>query len=119
MSYAASRWLKPTGKILSLIAIGFTVACTSAPSSTSAQRAANSSRPTPEQGKELDLSRNGDAEDVICERKSVTGSRFPQKVCMTRAMWEDRNDAGKETVDTINRKSLQMCVVSAGGGCGG
>lgn len=118
MSKAGNGRVKSTRHVLSLIAISFAAACASAPSSAPAQLAANSSRPSPEQGKELDLSRNGDPEDVVCERKSVTGSRFPQKVCMTRAMWEDRNDAGKDAVETINRKSLQMCVVNAAGGCG-
>lgn len=105
--------------MMAVVVLALAAACTTSNPTRQDQVAASSGQPSPEQAKELDLSRNGDPEDVVCERKQVTGSRFPQKVCMTRAMWQDRNDAGKDAVDTINRKSLGMCVTNAGGGCGG
>lgn len=107
-------------KFAAIIAIStLLAACSTASSGSSGSTGASASGPRSGETQTVDATSAGDPEEVICERKNVTGSRFPQKVCMTRAMWEDQRQQGKEAVDGVNRSALGSCVPGAGGGCGG
>ncbi len=43
------------------------------------------------------------ADDIVCKRKIVTGSRFAKRVCMSRAEWQGLQDLSKKT--TFNFQS--------------
>ena len=58
----------------------------------------------------------GSPEEEICEKSHKTGSRFPQELCMTRAMWEKRAEEAREGVAGTQRNGLKSCI---GAGCGG
>ena len=45
-----------------------------------------------------------DRNKIICKRIAKTGSRVPEKVCATAATWQFTEDAGKDTVEKIQRQ---------------
>ena len=61
----------------------------------------------------------GSPEEEICEKSHKTGSRFPQELCMTRAMWEKRREEAKEGVSGTQRNALRSCAPGPTGSCGG
>jgi len=58
----------------------------------------------------------GNPEEVICEKRHKTGSRFPTELCLTRATWEKQRQESKDAVAGQQRRALNGCI---GAGCGG
>ncbi len=44
------------------------------------------------------------ADDIICKRKVVTGSRFAKRVCLSRAEWKGLQDLAKKTTDDFQSR---------------
>ena len=93
----------------SLIAAAFAFTLGGCVSTTAPTQVASveATAPTPEPGS---------PEEVICEKRHKTGSRFPTELCMTRATWEKQRQEAKDAVAGSQRNALNGCI---GGGCGG
>lgn len=52
------------------------------------------------------------AEKLICKTKAKTGSRFPERTCMTKAQWEELNAKAR---DITNNAQLRGYRANSGG----
>lgn len=90
-----------------ILAAAFSLAATTAladvppPAGTPAVAPATATAPAP-----------APAEKLICKTKMRTGSRFPEKTCMTKAQWDD---LWAKSRDTTNNAQLRGYRTNSGG----
>jgi len=45
-----------------------------------------------------------DPNRMVCKKKTLTGSRFSKKVCMTSTQWEKMSDDAKKTTGNLQKR---------------
>jgi len=60
-----------------------------------------------------------DPDQIVCRTQAVTGSRFTQRVCRPRRVWEEANDAAQRMMRETDQYSGLGSSSTSGGGMGG
>jgi len=60
-----------------------------------------------------------DPDQIVCRTQAVTGSRFTQRVCRPRRVWDEANEASQRMMRDTNRYSGLGSSSTSGGGMGG
>lgn len=89
-------------KHLILLSCVFVAACSS-----STQQTAATSTTTEAASSAEAVAATDDGDDIICKRELVTGTRFKQKVCTTRAQREAASAGAGSAVSDWQRRSAQ------------
>lgn len=104
------------GKLVLLALLPVFAACTTTPGNRSEvkETLAQIDKAT-EKNKEVVV--KVDDQEVICRREHVVGTRFPQRVCKTRAQIEQERDRSQQTLQRHNDAiNMQMARERSGGG---
>jgi hypothetical protein len=56
-----------------------------------------------------------DSQRMVCRRETVVGTRFPTRVCMTRAEWDARRAESRELAQSLETRNANRGRVEAGG----
>ena len=95
--------MKPSLILAAALSLAATPVLADAPAPTGAPAAAPAPAPTPAPAP---------ADKLICKTKMKTGSRFPEKTCMTKAQWDD---LWAKSRDITNNAQLRGYRTNSGG----
>ncbi|NLA75693.1 MAG: hypothetical protein GX846_09545 [Deltaproteobacteria bacterium] len=66
-----------------------------------------------------DTGKTGDDQEIVCRNLHITGSRFKNRVCATRAEWAVRDGKNKEKTDNFSRDIRGRSGINTGSGSDG